>query len=791
MRIALITRSCPIAGADGIARQRQALARTLASRGHDVRLFTIGDRPGRASLGDAVVHTTVRSRHPNPWFPETPVLDWPMTDSQILWELVEREHAVAPFDIVDIPLWLAQGAVTLERSPMPVALWLQTTTQHLIALQEREPRAHELVLLALETRALERSAIVIGDSQVVFDDVQRMYGVKLPAHRASMVWPGLDGVERPWSAERADREWVDALVVGRLEQRKGTRELFDRLPDLLQRAPRLRVTFVGADNSDGDGFRKAHGVSYPEHFAARHPELAARVRFTGRVSDEDLDGRYRHYHLLLHPAHYESFGLVYLEAMRAGLPTATFDVAGAREIHDATTARLAPAGDWERLVSDVVELAGDRDARQAMGVAARARFERCFTADAMADRTLEAYARAANPTTPRATPLRAERDRDAFRLFQLTEALQSPDGVGHIIRTQARMLTAFGGVAPVQTIYVQADLAPETGRVSATRFTAHDVAMLHFYGYSRLERLFAALPSRRIVHYHNITPPSYFSPLSGGFEMTTRGLAQLPRMAALADMVTGDSEFNVRELAAHLPVERPALPLYPLVDRARLLAKPVDEAFLDTLRAQKAQREEAVLMFVGRIAPNKRQDLVIEAAGRLAAEGDRPVRLILAGGGGADAAFDAAVAAAARRYPSLTVDLTGSIADDRLYACYRVADAFISASEHEGFGIPIAEAMAFGVPVVAAAHAAVPETMGDGGILLPTWSATAAADAVSRLLTDPEARAAVLRAQDRNIERFSEAALTARLHDLAAFLRDGRPSPFIASSDVLLSRRAS
>lgn len=789
MRIGLVTRSCPFAGTDGIARQRQVLAKALAARGHDVHVFTIGDRPGRAMLGGAIVHTTIRSRYPNPWFAELPVLDWPLTDSQILWELVHREHDVAPFDVVDVPLWMAQGGILLERPPCPVVLWLQTSLGHLIDLQARAPRPHEGVLLALEARALAQAALVLGDSHVILDDLQRLHGAVVEPGRAAVVWPGLDGEGHAWPIERPGRARVDVLIVGRLEYRKGTSELFDLLPQLLQARPDVHVTFVGGDNSEGDGFKRDTGRTYPEDFHDRYPDLADRVIFRGRVSDDELFAEYRRADLLLHAARYESFGLVFLEAMRAGLPTVAFGVAGANEIHDVTTARLVPADDWSQLREAASALIADRDARLLLGGAARARFERHFSADAMADRTLDAYRRV--PYAPQVSAM-APAGSEPWRIFQITEALQSPDGVGYIIRTQANMLAPLGGVKPIQTIYVQPDLAPETGRVSATPFASGDVAMLHFYGYSRLERLFAALPSRRIVHYHNITPPEYFPPLSGAFEMTTRGLAQLPRLARLADMVTGDSEFNVRAFAASLPGPRPTLPLYPLVDRERLLNLPLDQAHFAALLQRKRQDPDEVwLLFVGRFAPNKRQDLIVAAAGRLAADWHRRVRLVLIGSGDNDPAFRARLDAVVRQQPCLTVDLPGAVTDDKLYAYYRVADAFVSASEHEGFGIPLAEAMAFGVPVIAAAHAAVPETLGDSGVLLRGWDDIKAAEALARVIDRPAYRDQIVQAQYRNLERFSEAALRGRLQDLVAHLRDGKPSPAIVSSDVLLARRAS
>jgi glycosyltransferase involved in cell wall biosynthesis len=802
MRIGLITRSCPIAATDGIARQRQMLARALADRGHDVHVFTIADRAARTPLGGATVHAGVRPRHVNPWFSDLPVLDWPLTDGQLLAELVWQAHEAAPFDVIDVPLWMAHGNILLEQPPCPIVLWLQTSLGHLVELQARPPRAHERVLLALEARALAQAALVLGDSHAILDDLQRLHRTQVPPARAAVVWPGIDDSGSEWPLARPIRDRIDVLVVGRLEHRKGTPDLLARLPAWLRAHPRMHLTFIGADNSDGDGFKRETGRSYPEWFRAEHPDLEARVTFLGRVSEDDLCAAYREADLLLHAARYESFGLVFVEAMRAGLPAVAFDVAGAREIHDVTTARLVPADDWTALLAQTAALAADPEARACMGGAARARYTSRFSAEAMADRTLEAYRRAissgtrqrdalrtASAPTPGAASASNARatESDRARLFQVTEALVAPDGIGHIIRTQARLLAPLGGVRPIQTIYVQPQVAAETGRIMSTRFTSADVAMLHFYGYSRLARVFERFPGRRVLHYHNITPPRYFAPHSEPFEMTTRGLAQMPWFARQADVITGDSTFNVRECAAALDAPRPTLTLYPVVDRESLAARSVDAEYLESLRDRKRrQPDEAWLLFVGRVARNKRQDAVVAAAGRLASGWHRRVRIVLCGSV-ADPAFRADIDALGRQHPHLGLEWPGLVSDEQLAAWYRVADAFVSASEHEGFGIPLAEAMAFGLPVIAAAHAAVPETLGESGVLLSSWDEIGAAEAVARLLDRPAERDAIVRGQYRNLERFSEAALDARLRELTDYLWTGRVGASFVESGTLLA----
>ncbi len=784
MRVALVSRSLASHLGDGIARQRQALARALAALGHDVHVYTLDDGRPLPVIDGVTIHAAPRPRYPNTWYEELPVLDWPLTDSQLLWELVARDQERAPFDVVDVPLWLAQGAATIARSAAPVVVWLQTSLRHLLELQQRPARPHESVLLALDGYALTRAALVLGDSRAIVDDMERFYELRLAPPRAAIALPGIEDATPPTTApQHRPADCVHVLVVGRLEHRKGTRELLARLPALLAADPTLHITFVGADNSAADGFSREHGLTYQEEFAQRHPGLHGRVTFSGAISDEALLDAYAATDILLHAAHYESFGMVFVEAMRAGLPAVTFAGGATAEIHDASTAVLVPRGDWDGLLTAVSVLAADRPRRVAMGRAARTRYLAGFTAAHMAQRTVEAYAKLVGRATAAGAPPRQP------RLYKAVDALAQTDAVSGIVRVQARLLVASGGSDAIQTHFVAPELVSETGRIASTPLTSADTLMLHMSGYTRLAALALRTPSRLVLHWHGITPPRYFAPTSGTFEMTTRGLAQLPGLAARADVITGDSMFNLREVAPHLPSPRPALCLYPPVDRSAMAAAPLDADWLAARRARSQANGELVLLFVGRLAGNKRQDLVARVAARLATDGDRPVRLLLVGPTAGGASVQTAIERQRRNVRHLEVETSGTVDDARLRACYRLAHVYVSASEHEGFGLPLAEAMALGLPVVAAAHAAVPETLGEGGVLLNGWDDDAAAGAIWRLHADSDWRSLVIERQYRSVTRFSSAALRNRLAALVQYLASGERGDEFVMSDTLCERR--
>jgi glycosyltransferase involved in cell wall biosynthesis len=123
------------------------------------------------------------------------------------------------------------------------------------------------------------------------------------------------------------------------------------------------------------------------------------------------------------------------------------------------------------------------------------------------------------------------------------------------------------------------------------------------------------------------------------------------------------------------------------------------------------------------------------------------------------------------------IEFVPSVSDDSLRAYYRAADLFVCASEHEGFCVPLAEAMAFDVPTLALDRGAVGETLGASGLLLTEWDPRHVAETAARVLGDRARREEVLAAQRTRLESFSAAAVRERLVAAVNYLRAGTPSP--------------
>lgn len=255
--------------------------------------------------------------------------------------------------------------------------------------------------------------------------------------------------------------------------------------------------------------------------------------------------------------------------------------------------------------------------------------------------------------------------------------------------------------------------------------------------------VFARGRGHKLLDYHNITPAHlverWIPPLG---EEARLGRAQLAKLAPLVGSAFADSAFNASELDGAGYAHTSVVPV--LVESGNFGHRP-DPALTARLSAARSGGGSDWL-FVGQIAPHKAQHDVVKAFACYLRAYDHKARLHLVG-----REMGAAYRDAVRRLVELlgigdSVDMPGAVPTASLAAYYDTADVFVCCSDHEGFCAPLVEAMHWGVPVVAYGAAAVPETVGTGGVVLPTKDPAVVAAAVHELLTDDDCRSAAVRA---------------------------------------------
>ena len=263
----------------------------------------------------------------------------------------------------------------------------------------------------------------------------------------------------------------------------------------------------------------------------------------------------------------------------------------------------------------------------------------------------------------------------------------------------------------------------------------------HSMGHRFMDQLLA-LPAPKVLIYHNITPPEHLQ--HAGLQADARlGREQLLLLRPHVAAALADSEYNALELRrlGFDPVH--ACPV--LID-ARTLAVPV-----------RARAEGPfTILFVGRIIESKGQLALVESFAQFCHPFAGPARLVLVGRHDGGGAYVDALSSAIRRHGlDAQVILTGPISDQARDDWYDQADLYVSLSQHEGFGVPLIEAMARGVPVLAWPAGAVAETLGGAAELLDDDAPSAVAVRMLSLARDPRRRAAMAEAGRRTLDRFA------------------------------------
>jgi glycosyltransferase involved in cell wall biosynthesis len=236
-----------------------------------------------------------------------------------------------------------------------------------------------------EAWAINNCTTVLGSTKSIVRDVASAYEMEIPSSRTQILPFGVPA-GGAITTKRSGGP-LNLLFVGRLEERKGIDTLFAALPAIMSEQEELIVHIVGDDT-----LPDADGVPFRKKFEEAHSNAKwfHRVRFHGHVDDEQLLELYRDCSIFVAPSKYESFGLIYLEAMRFAKPCIGSNVGGIPEVvAEGSTGILIEPGNVKELEAAILKMAGDQNLRSAMGKAGHLRFEQTFTAEKFGERVIK------------------------------------------------------------------------------------------------------------------------------------------------------------------------------------------------------------------------------------------------------------------------------------------------------------------------------------------------------------------------------------------------------------------
>jgi glycosyltransferase involved in cell wall biosynthesis len=277
------------------------------------------------------------------------------------------------------------------------------------------------------------------------------------------------------------------------------------------------------------------------------------------------------------------------------------------------------------------------------------------------------------------------------------------------------------------------------------KFLKHATDILiyhHSRGWTTGVQLVRELSCRRVIRYHNVTPAEFFADFSStDQELCEQGRRELIDLAAAqCHLYLSASSFSMQELTATGadPSRSFVVPAFHHIDRLTKITA-------DQPTLQEYAGDTANILTVGRVVPHKNVHHLIEIFAHYHFDYNNNSRLIVVGRGGEGFSTYSKLLHRAVEKLGLTnaVVFTGGVSDEALKAYYLVADAFVTVSEHEGFCVPLVEAMSMKLPITAYASAAIPETLGDAGIVWTERKPMLIAETIDLFVRDSSVREAL------------------------------------------------
>ena len=347
---------------------------------------------------------------------------------------------------------------------------------------------------------------------------------------------------------------------------------------------------------------------------------------------------------------------------------------------------------------------------------------------------------------------------------QWVPAAHRGDAIGDSARRVRDLLRGMGHVSEIYALTIDEDMEDEVHPFGDPSARGGDITIFHYALPSPMTAAFRELPRGRVLQYHNITPARFFASYHPEvFRIASLGRQDLATLADRTDLALGDSDYNRQELESLGFQRTGVLPI--ALDLWRITDAPphpvIERLFGDGLTN---------FLFVGRIVPNKRIEDIVRLAEVYKRYIDANYRFVFVGRTDGMPRYYATVRALIAEFDMLPERFvfTGPVPDWELAAYYRTASVYLSLSEHEGFCVPLLEAMAADVPVFAYDSTAVAETLGGAGVCWSPKDLEYAAELLGQLAFDSDMRARVIRRQRARLDDFSDERIAGRLRDICS-----------------------
>ena len=341
-----------------------------------------------------------------------------------------------------------------------------------------------------------------------------------------------------------------------------------------------------------------------------------------------------------------------------------------------------------------------------------------------------------------------------MRIIQMLPTLAFGDAIGNDTLTLDVTLREAGYETEIYAENIDAKLGKNMAKpVEEYKCDETDILLYHLSTGTDLNYKISEYPCKRILIYHNVTPPHYFTGYSPEAEKgCAAGLRAAKYLAKKADMCFAVSNYNKQDLLGMgytCPIE--ILPILIAFDDYK---KEPDKKII-----KEYDDDWVNIVFTGRVVPNKCPQDVIAAFYYYKKYIQPKSRLFLVGRYDWSAMYKYQLTEYVNKLGLEDVYFTGQVRFDEILAYYRIADIFLCMSEHEGFCVPLVEAMFFDVPIIAYDSSAIGDTLGGSGLLLKEKTPQVVAEAINMVVENEELRRQLILGQRQRLQDFEHAKI--------------------------------
>ncbi|MCG7407938.1 glycosyltransferase [Paenibacillus sp. ACRRX] len=395
--VCFLSKYYPPYGMGGVATYTKVLAEGIAAKGHSVYVITSSTPEAIMVINDVNVINVNLVRADQPIFDFLPDemhvtktnLEYSWKASLIVEDLFNKGH----IQILESPLWDYEGLVSSQIKGLKTYVRLETPLKVAAKMQNWNWNSDLQLSSELEKQFIESSSGVITISDNVKETIGQLYGIEWKGIGIDLVPLGLEDRSINYVNQSCQNSNdINLLFLGRLEPRKGIDLLLDAAVAICHKHSNVKFQIAGQDNIP---FK--NGKTIKSWFQTKYPLITEQVQFLGEVTEEDKTTLLSECDIFIAPSRYESFGLVYLEAMQFGKAVIGTNAGGIPEIIEHEIDGLLIENENSKMLEEYIDkLITNADYRLSLGQQARNKYAQYFTENKMIENTILTYLKQRN-----------------------------------------------------------------------------------------------------------------------------------------------------------------------------------------------------------------------------------------------------------------------------------------------------------------------------------------------------------------------------------------------------------